>query len=349
MKAVVYEKPGRANGSVCDIPRPVCGDNQVLIRVMACSICKPAESSHDRAGSLLGRYPAVPGHEFAGIAEVVGKNVTNVAVGDHVTADNGIPCGTCWFCQKGLPTMCENFRSQGHNLQGGFAEYIVCDAAKVYRFSEHLSFDEACVTELIGCALNCVDSAQLRYGDNVVIIGCGSSGAILAQLFRHSQAGRVVVLDTMASKLERAKAFGVETLLVDPADFSKHERALKQMFPHGVDVFVDAAGDDQQMFDSCVQLLAPKGRYVLYSFFYQEPKYVRVEPGLMIRKGLQIVGSPLQMFRFRDCLDALEQGKVDAKALVTATYPLERYFEALDRAMNDNDAWKIVIHPQNKT
>ena len=69
----------------------------------------------------------------------------------------------------------------------------------------------------------------------------------------------------------------------------------------------------------------------------------------MIRKGLQIVGSPLQMFRFRDCLDALEQGKVGAKALVTATYPLERYFEALDRAMNDNDAWKIVIHPQDKT
>ena len=113
------------------------------------------------------------------------------------------------------------------------------------------------------------------------------------------------------------------------------------MFPHGIDVIVDAAGDDQQMFESCVRLLAPKGRYVLYSFFYQEPKFIRVEPGLMIRKGLQIVGSTLSMFRFRDCLNA-----VDAKPLVMATYPLERYFEALDRAMNDPDVWKVVIHPQ---
>lgn len=346
MKALVYEKPGRAHGAIREIPRPVCGDNQVLIKVMACGICKPAESSHDRSGSLLGKYPAVPGHEFAGIAEEVGKNVTNISVGDRVTADNGIPCGTCWFCQKGMPTMCENFRSQGHNLQGGFAEYIACDAAKVYRFSDKLTFDEACMSELIGCALNCVDSAQLRYGDNIVIVGCGSSGAILAQLFRHSCAGRVVVLDTMPAKLARAKAFGVETVLVDPEDYSKHELALSAMFPHGIDVIIDAAGDDQKMFESCVQMLAPKGRYVLYSFFYQEPKYVRVEPGLLIRKGLQIVGSPLQMFRFRDCLDVLEQKKVDAKALVTETYPLDRYFEALDRAMADPNTWKIVIHPQ---
>lgn len=345
MKALVYEKPGRANASIRDIPRPVCGDNQVLIKVMSCGICKPAESSHDRTGSVLGRYPAVPGHEFAGIAVEVGKNVTNISVGDRVTADNGIPCGTCWFCQKGMPTMCENFHSQGHNLQGGFAEYIASDAAKTYRFSDELSFDEACTCELIGCALVCVDSAQLRYGDNVAIIGCGSSGAILAQLFRHSSAGRVAVLDTMPSKLARVAAYGVETVQVDPEDFSKHERALLTMFPHGIDVIIDAAGDDQQMFESCVKLLAPKGRYVLYSFFYHEPKYIRVEPGLMIRKGLTLVGSPLHMYRFRDCLDVLEQGKVDAKSLITATYPLDRYFEALDRSMNDSDAWKIVIHP----
>lgn len=344
MKALVYEKPGRANASIREIERPVCGDNQVLVKVMSCGICKPAESSHDRTGSVLGRYPAVPGHEFSGIAVEVGKNVTNIKVGDRVTADNGIPCGTCWFCQKGMPTMCENFRSQGHNLQGGFAEYIVCDAAKTYRFSEKLTFDEACTCELIGCALVCVDSAKLRYGDSVVIIGCGSSGAVLAQLFRHSNAGRVVVLDTVASKLARIEKYGVETVLVDSNDMKKHERTLLDMFPHGIDVIVDAAGDDQEMFDSCIKLLAPNGRYVLYSFFYHEPKHICVEPGLMIRKGLALVGSPLHMYRFRDCLDVLEQGKVDAKSLVTAVYPIEQYFEALDRAMNDNDAWKIVIH-----
>lgn len=345
MKALVYEKPGRANGHITDIERPICGDDQVLIQVMACGICKPAELSHDRAGSLLGRYPATPGHEFSGIAAEVGKNVTHIHVGDRVTADNGIPCGTCWNCQNGLPTMCENFRSQGHNLQGAFAEYILCDASKVYRFSDRISFDEASLCELIGCCLVCVDSAEIHYGDNVVIIGCGSSGNILAQLFRHSSAGRVVSLDTMPSKLERVRPYGVETVLVDPDNLDQLEATLREMFPHGIDVIVDAAGDDGPMFERCMQLLAPNGRYVLYSFFYNEPKSVRVEPGLMIRKGLKIVGSPLQMFRFRDCIDVLEQKKVDCASLISGTYPLNRYFEALDRVIQDNDTMKIIIHP----
>ena len=347
MKALVYEKPGRANGHITDIPRPVCGDDQVLIRVMACGICKPAESSHDRAGSLLGRYPATPGHEFSGIAAEVGKNVTHVRVGDRVTADNGIPCGTCYHCQNGLPTMCENFRSQGHNLQGAFAEYILCDAAKVYTFSDAVSFDAASLCELIGCCLVCVDSCQLQYGDNVVIIGAGSSGNILAQLLRHSSAGRVVSLDLLQSKLDRVARYGVETVLVDPGDPGRHEAKLREMFPHGIDVIIDAAGDDGEMFERSMQLLAPNGRYVLYSFFYREPKRVSIDPGLMIRKALKVVGSPLQMYRFRDCLNALEQKKVDPSSLISAVYPLDRYFEALDRVMQDNETMKVVIHPND--
>ncbi len=95
MKAVVYEKPGRANARIKEIPRPACTDDGVLMKVMSCGICKAAEISHDRNGSLLGAYPAVPGHEFSGIAVEVGKNVTHVKVGDRITADNGVQCGTC--------------------------------------------------------------------------------------------------------------------------------------------------------------------------------------------------------------------------------------------------------------
>ncbi len=345
MKAVVYEKPGRANGSVKEIPVPTCKDNEVLMKVMACGICKPAESSHDRNGSLLGVYPATPGHEFAGVVAAVGKDVTHVSVGDRITADNGYQCGTCYYCRMGMPTMCENYKAQGHNMQGGFAQYIICRADKVYPFPESISFDSACLSELLNCAHSCVSHAEIKPGDSVAVIGCGSSGNLIAQLAKSSGAGRVVSLDLIQSKLDRIAACGIETILVDADDYSKHEEALKELFPHGVDVIIDAAGDDGPMFDSCINLLAPFGRYVLYSFFYFEPKTVAVSPGLLIRKGLKILSAPLQMYHFQDCLDILEQKRIDSAPVISKIYPLEEYFEALDEALNDAEAMKIVIHP----
>lgn len=347
MKALVYEKPGRANGSIREIPKPVCSDDQVMMKVMSCSICKPAEMSHDRNGSLLGKYPATPGHEFSGIAVEVGKNVKHVKVGDRITADNGIQCGTCYYCQKGMPTFCENFRSQGHNLQGGFAQFLICKGEKTYVFSDKVSFDHACLCELIGCSLNCVDRAELKYGDNVAIFGCGSSGNIIAQLIKNSFSGRVVALDSVQSKLDRIEKCGVETVLIDRNDYTKHEAVLKEMFPHGLDVIIDAAGDDGPLVERNMALLAPRGRYVIYSFFYNEPKTFKMEPALLIKKDLKIIGSPLQMYRFRDCINVLENGKLDCEDLISGVYFLKDYFNALDRVINDNETMKIIIHPND--
>ncbi len=347
MKALVYEKPGRANGSIRELPCPACGDDDVLMKVMACGICKPAESSHDRNGSLLGSYPATPGHEFSGVAAEVGKNVKHVKVGDRITADNAYPCGTCYYCQCGKPEMCENYKCQGHNMQGGFAQYMLCKAKKVYTFSENISFDSACICELINCALSCVKHAELKYGDNVAVIGCGSSGNLIAQMLRNSCAGRVVALDSVRSKLDRIAKCGVETVLVDREDYDKHESVLKEMFPHGLDVIIDAAGDDGPLLERSMKLLSAGGRLVLYSFFYMEPKTFEVNPGLMIRKGLKITSAPLQMYHFGDCVNILEQKKVDSESVISCVYPLEKYFEALDRAMNDSEVLKVVIHPND--
>ena len=87
MKALLYKSGGRDNAEISQVPVPVCKDTQVLIRVMACGICKPADSSHDNATSMLGEYPVIPGHEFAGIVEAVGKKVTRFKPGDRVAVD----------------------------------------------------------------------------------------------------------------------------------------------------------------------------------------------------------------------------------------------------------------------
>ena len=347
MKALVYEKPGRKNGSIKMITVPQCGKNDVKIKVMSCAICKPAESSHDReSGSLLGEYPATPGHEFAGEIVETGENVKNVKVGDRVIANNAYPCGCCYYCQTGRPEMCLDYKCQGHNMQGGFAQYIICRADKCYKFSEKISYDNACIAELINCCRAAVNNAELKYGDNVVIIGCGSSGNLIAQMLKKSNAGKVVALDKLSSKLDKIAEYGVETIKVDSDDYSIHEKKLSELFENGIDVVIDAAGDDGEMLERIMPLMAAGGRLVLYSFFYFEPKSFKVEPGLMIKKGLKITSAPLQSEWYKS-IRSVEDGLVESKAIISKCYSLDDYFVALDKVLNDDEVMKVIIHPND--
>ena len=121
MRALVYDRPSVC--SVRDVPMPVCGEDEVVIKVMAASICKGADRRHHTTGHKLGRYPITTGHEFAGYIYQVGSAVTGWNVGDRVTADNAVPCGKCYFCQQEMYAHCLNFQSVGHSIPGGFAQY----------------------------------------------------------------------------------------------------------------------------------------------------------------------------------------------------------------------------------
>ena len=91
MRALVYDRPSVC--SVRDVPMPVCGEDEVVIKVMAASICKGADRRHHTTGHKLGRYPITTGHEFAGYIYQVGSAVTGWNVGDRVPADNAVPGG----------------------------------------------------------------------------------------------------------------------------------------------------------------------------------------------------------------------------------------------------------------
>jgi len=347
MKALVYESPGRANASVKRIPRPVCGSNQVLMRVMSCGICKPAETSHDRNGSVLGRYPVTPGHEFAGVAVEVGSGVTSVKAGDRITADNGVCCGTCTHCLAGKFAYCTDFGSLGHNLPGGMAEYVLVNDGSVYHIPDTVSFDSAALCELIGCCLHSVDRADIRYGDNVAVLGCGSSGMIYAQLLKHSAAGRVVALDSNQSKLNTIAQKGIETVLVDRENYECHERALRRLFPFGLDKIVDTTGC-APLINRSLDLLKPGGTFVGYSFPTTPARKVEIDMAAFIIKELSYVGSTFQSHSFQRCLDILERGAVDCGIVISHEFFLDDYFEALDLNINDENSVKVIIHPNRQ-
>ena len=183
MKAILYNKGGRANACVTEAPDPTVGDKDVLIRVYASDICRPADAAHDGGYSAFGKYPLVPGHEYAGIVEKVGKDVVRFQVGDRVTADANLPCGTCYYCIRGEVQFCENNRAYGQSLNGGFAQLVAVDESLVYKVPDSVSLRAASMTELVGCVYNCMERCNFKYGSEVLILG-GAVGAFMILVAR---------------------------------------------------------------------------------------------------------------------------------------------------------------------
>ena len=223
MRALVYEKRRQGHAAIREVPAPVCGDGQVLVRVMACCICKPADSRHDNGTSMMGAYPVIPGHEFSGVVEAVGRGVTHFRPGDRVAVDNGAPCWTCYHCQRGEFAFCEAYKAMGQNLDGGFAELAVAPESHVYAIPERVTMRAAALSELVGCAYHCIDRCRIPQAADVLILGCGASGMLLAMLAKSTAAATVTVIDCEESKLRKIAAKGVNTVLVDRADYSRHE------------------------------------------------------------------------------------------------------------------------------
>ena len=221
MKALVYDKPGRQYSGIREIPYPQCGPDDVIIKVMSASICKGVEHDHDQegVGTDLAVYPVVPGHEFAGYIEETGEHVSEFRKGDRVCADNTEYCGDCYYCRKEESNYCPTFGSLGHNLNGGFAEYVRVKKEKVFPIPDSLSFNAAALGEPVACCIHAVDRCEVKFGDSVVVMGAGPMGLILAQLLKHSGARRVILIASTESKLQKAREMGIDdTILVDRQD-----------------------------------------------------------------------------------------------------------------------------------
>ena len=287
MKALMYDKAGRENSSVRQIPYPECGDDEIIIKVMSCSICKGAEHDHDNGkGTDLAKYPVVPGHEFAGYVHEVGKNVTAFKPGDRVTADNTEYCGDCYYCRREESNYCPTFGSLGHNINGGFAEFVRVKKEKVFHIPDHLSFNAAALSEPVACCIHAVDRANIRYGDTVVIFGAGSMAQILGQLFKASNAEKVYMIAGKSSKLELAAKYGIIPIEMDRNDYSVHEKALLKENPLGVDLIIDATGSTKVISES-MKLLKKGGTLLQYAIVHSGEK-VEMDPVLMFNNELTI-------------------------------------------------------------
>ena len=335
MRAVVLHGGGVLRPA--EVPRPVLGGGELLLRVRGCGLCGSDIAKLTDPGA---RVPAVLGHEVVGDVIEVGTGVSGFAVGDRVVAAHHVPCGECHYCRRGSESMCRAFKAS--NLDpGGFAEFVRVPAdnvrAATFRVPDHVTDEEASFVEPLACCLRAVERARVQPGDVVLVIGLGSIGGLFVQLSVRAGAA-VVGVDQDGARLALAQRFGASGAL--PADAIALARQASD--GRGVDHVVITAGA-AAVLPSAVAAVRDGG--AIHYFAGGPGDVLPVALETLYHRELTVTAtyssSPATLAR---AFWLIAAGKVDVDGLVSHRLPLERLAEGVD-LVRRRQALKVYVTP----
>ncbi len=302
MQAGVLREVGRFE--VGSVPDPQAGSGEVLIRVAAAGLC--GTDRHLLRGEYMGRPPVILGHEFSGVVEAVGPDVTDLRPGDRVACDPNIACGGCPSCLRGRINLCENLVAVGVHRDGGFAELAAIPAHRALRLPEGLSLRDAALSEPLACCLHALDIGAPRPGDRVTILGGGVIGLLCLQLAR--LAGAEVTLVTRSPNRRRlAEDLGARAV----ATAQEASRAL----PRGAELVLECAGVAETVAEA--PRLAARGGRVVVLGVLPRGEMVAIEPFDLLVREVDLRMAFVNPFTQSRALDLLASGAVRAAPLVT--------------------------------
>jgi 2-desacetyl-2-hydroxyethyl bacteriochlorophyllide A dehydrogenase len=332
-----------------EVPTP--GPEDALIRVHSCAVC---------AGDIKIISQGMPkqppfgefiiGHEYAGTVVAVGETVCEFRPGDRVTVEVHKGCGRCKNCLAGKYTACLNYgdtakghRANGFTTNGGFAQYVVNHVNTVSCIPQSISFDEATIITTAGTSLFGIDMAGgYLPGDTIAVLGPGAIGLMAVQCCRALGAAQVILSGTRSERLELGRRLGADHT-VNIREENPVERVKALTGGDGADLVLVTAGTESSL-QQALEITRKGGAITLLAHF-DEP--ISADLGLAVQNGINIftVRGEGRM-SVRRALSLMEQGKLDAKSLITHHFPLAEINRALDtfRERREN-ALKVIVHP----
>ena len=248
VKALFKPAPGPGLELV-DRPDPVAGSDEVIIRVYRTGICGTdlhIQRWDDWAASAV-TTPLIPGHEFYGEVVEVGPLVHDVAVGDRVSGEGHIVCGTCRNCRAGRRQMCIRTIGLGLQRDGAFAEYLSLPASNVWVHHADIAPDLGAIFDPLGNAVHTTLAYRLA-GEDVLITGCGPIGLMAIAIARHVGARFVVATDVSQPRLTMARRLGADAVVdVSTGRVSDAQRQLGMR--EGFDVGLEMSGSPSALPD----------------------------------------------------------------------------------------------------
>jgi threonine 3-dehydrogenase len=226
-----------------DIPEPVIGINDVLIRVLYAGICGTDVHIYqwdDWAQKTI-HVPMAIGHEFVGEVVEVGSNVNDFYPGDLVSGEGHVVCGRCRNCMAGRRHLCANTQGVGVNRAGAFAELIALPMTNIWRHHPGVDKEVAAIFDPFGNAVHTALSFPVL-GEDVLITGAGPIGIMAIPVARHAGARHIVITDMNPYRLDLARKMGA-TLAINPAETSLAEVQKQLGMMEGFDVGLEMSGN----------------------------------------------------------------------------------------------------------
>ncbi|MDX6623395.1 MAG: hypothetical protein QOE75_1327 [Solirubrobacterales bacterium] len=332
MKAGIWEGGGTI--SCGEVERPQPGAGELLVEIAYCGVC--GTDLHILDGEFdVGPPPQVLGHEAAGVVVAGGPETDPDLIGRAVGLNPIGPCGTCVWCRAGHPTHCR----RPYFSASAYAEYALYRPQQLYRLPGGVPLLDAALLEPWATALRAVETARVRAGENVLVIGGGSLGVLLATAARAFGAASITVSEPRRRNRELAKVRGADAA-VDPAveDLERLAAATGEL--RGFDVVFEVAGVAAAL-QQAPALLRRAGRLVVLGVFGAEMR-IPLAPTALTERELTILGSFGGGESFGRAASLLSA--VDAASLVTAVEPVERIAELFGRIRAGEEV-KGMIQP----
>ena len=322
MKAAVYLGPGHLE--IRDVPIPPVGENEVLIKVAYCGICgTDVHIYHGDGGAANVNPPLIIGHEFSGIVEKVGGNVTKLKIGDKVSVNPNDMCGECYFCHNGMEHFCEHFTGIGTTVNGGFAEYCVASESTVYK-TETLDLLQASMVEPLSCCVHGIDLCGIKPGDTVLIMGTGPIGLIMLQLAKLAGAGMVIATARSEKKSELAKSMGADRVInVSTEDLEAEIAALCR----NLNCVIECVGNPGTI-EQAISVAGKGATVMLFGLTGPDAK-IEIKPDMIFKKELRITSSFINPYTYSRSINLLNTAKIDVTSMIKNIIPLEKLEDAL--------------------
>ena len=329
-----------------DLPVPPHGPSDVLIRVEACGIC--GSDVHGFDGSSGRRIPPiVMGHEAAGTIAALGYQVAGWSVGDRVTFDSTVYCGTCPFCLGGEVNLCDRREVIGvscgdYRRDGAFAEYIAVPQRILYRLPDALSFAEAAMLEAVSVALHAVRVSGLKAGESAFVLGAGMIGTLIVQALRVHGASRIFVADLDTGRLDGAGRGGAHHLIQLQGKSPDAAGEVLKRLPGGVDHVFEAVGIAVTL-KTAVSAVRKGGTVTLVGNIAAEAELPLQS---VVTRQIHLQGSAASSGEYPLAIDLMTRGEIDVSGLISAVEPLSRGAESFERLYRrEPGLTKIVLTP----
>ena len=325
-----------------EVPVPEIGADQALIRIEKVGIC--GSDVHVYHGQHpFTKYPVTQGHEVSGVVDKVGSNVRDLRPGQKVTIEPQVVCGQCHPCRHGKYNLCEQLRVMGFQAPGTAAHFFAVDAAKVTPLPDSFSLEDGAMIEPLAVAVHAVKQAGDVKGKDVVVIGAGPIGNLVAQTAKGMGARKVMITDVSDFRLDIARECGIEEC-VNTTKEAFGDAMVRVFGPDKADLIYDCAGNNTTMGEAIAH--ARKGSTIILVAVFAG--MASIDLAVVNDHELEIKSS--MMYRHEDYLEAIrlvEQNRINLRVLVSKRFPFRQYQDAYRHIDEHREqTMKVLINVQ---